>query len=71
MWQSGLKHGKGLYTWSNGDRYEGSFWLDKREGEGILYYSSGGRYEGYWKNDKKEGEGVLFGHEKATRIVNG
>ena len=32
MWQSGLKHGKGTYKWCNGDYYEGSFWLDKREG---------------------------------------
>jgi hypothetical protein len=32
MWQNGLKHGRGKYSWSNGDYYEGAFWLDKREG---------------------------------------
>lgn len=44
MWQAGLKHGKGVYTWTDGNHYEGGFWLDKREGDGILYLSGGGRY---------------------------
>ena len=38
MWQNGLKHGRGVYKWSNGDSYEGGFWLDKREGEAIINY---------------------------------
>ena len=54
VWQGGLKHGRGKYTWKSGIIFEGQFWLDKREGEGVLYYPNGSRLEGYWRNDIRD-----------------
>ena len=48
---------KGIFTWPNGDIYEGELKDDKRNGFGINIYNDGRRYEGEWKNDKINGKG--------------
>ena len=53
---NGLKNGKGIYYFGNGDRYEGEWKNDRYEGKGIYYFKDGRKYEGDWKNDKKEGK---------------
>ena len=41
-----MRHGKGIYTFQNGDCYEGS-WKDNRQhGEGTYIKSNGERNEG-------------------------
>ena len=57
---NGLREGKGIEYYNNGDRYEGDFRNDKREGKGIYYFNSGDRYEGDWKDDKKDGKGIYI-----------
>ena len=42
--------GQGIYTFKNGDSYDGHWKNDKREGQGTLIYSNGDRYVGEWKN---------------------
>ena len=59
---NGLREGKGILYWNDGDRYEGEWRNDKIEGKGIYYYHNGDRYEGEWKNDKKEGKGIYYYH---------
>ena len=42
----GLKHGYGIYYYSNGDRYEGHFKEGQRDSHGILKFANGDKYEG-------------------------
>jgi hypothetical protein len=57
-----MKHGQGVKTWPNGDRYEGDFVADKREGRGKYAWGrgpwAGDSYEGPYLNDKRHGRGA-------------
>jgi hypothetical protein len=37
---SGKKHGKGIYIYLNGNKYEGEWAFDKKNGHGAYYYVS-------------------------------
>lgn len=34
-------HGKGIYTWKDGRRYEGEYQFDKKHGYGIYIWADG------------------------------
>ncbi len=54
----GKPHGKGVYTWHNGDVYKGE-WVDgTRTGWGTLKRLNGAYYEGEWKNGNRDGNGA-------------
>jgi hypothetical protein len=59
---AGMKHGKGVKTWQNGDRYEGEFIEDRKEGHGTYSFGrgpwAGERYDGEWLADRRQGYGV-------------
>jgi len=61
---NGLREGKGICYWEDGDRYEGDYRNDNKEGKGIYYFNSepfkGDRYEGDWRNDQREGKGIYY-----------
>ena len=59
---NGLREGKGIIYFNNGDRYEGDFRNGKSEGKGIYYYNTGDKYEGDFRNDKREGKGIMYYH---------
>ena len=52
-------HGKGLYLYKSGNKYEGAWQDDKQHGQGTYTFINGNRYEGTWQNDNREGEGPL------------
>jgi hypothetical protein len=52
--RKGYPHGKGTYTWANGDVYKGDFVMGKREGDGQLTRRDT-TIEGIWKNDVYDG----------------
>eukprot|EP01087_Luapelamoeba_hula_P025163 TRINITY_DN984_c0_g1_i1.p1 TRINITY_DN984_c0_g1~~TRINITY_DN984_c0_g1_i1.p1 ORF type:complete len:936 (-),score=180.49 TRINITY_DN984_c0_g1_i1:27-2834(-) len=54
-----FKNGRGAYSWSNGNRYEGEWRDDHRHGRGRMIYADGDRYEGDWKEGKKHGFGIV------------
>ena len=54
------KHGKGVYYYNNGDKYEGDFNEGQAEGKGKYFYKNGDRYEGDFKNDTAEGKGIYL-----------
>ena len=39
-----------IYTWKNGDRYEGQFKKGKLHGKGKLFYKNGNYFEGSYKD---------------------
>ena len=55
------KHGKGIYTSSNGNKYSGEFRNGLKNGQGTLTYGKGelegDMYEGEFKDDRKQGQG--------------
>ena len=53
--QLGKPHGKGKYTWSDGDCYEGSFTNGFRDGHGVMTFSNGDKYEGPFHENMYEG----------------
>jgi hypothetical protein len=59
--RAGKKHGKGVKTWPNGDRYEGEFVEDFKEGQGAYTWGrgpwEGHRYEGAYRRDRRHGFG--------------
>ena len=58
--------GKGVYTFANGDRYEGEFFANRIQGKGIFKYANGDSYEGEFKDSKYNGKGVLT-HADGTK----
>ena len=45
-------HGKGIYTYQNGDKFNGIFENGKRHGEGVMKYKNNKYVYGYWFEDK-------------------
>jgi len=61
-------YGKGVYIYSNGDKYIGEWKKDKyfapdnlkeRHGKGTYIYINGDKYVGEWKKGKRHGQGVF------------
>ena len=46
------KHGKGIFTFLDGQKYVGEFKDDKKHGKGVLIFPNGDKYSGEWKNDE-------------------
>ena len=60
-WKNGLKHGKGILYYENGNKlYDGNFIEDKFEGEGIYYYDNSDYYVNEFKYHKFGGKGKLY-----------
>jgi hypothetical protein len=51
-------HGFGIFTWSDGRKYEGMYHEDKKEGRGVFTWPDGRKYDGQWKNGKQHGLGI-------------
>lgn len=58
---AGFLDGKAVFTYSNGDSYDGYYKKGLRHGQGIYRYKSGvyEYYDGDWKNGEASGKGVL------------
>ncbi|XP_076676071.1 uncharacterized protein LOC143373072 [Andrena cerasifolii] len=56
----GLRHGKGLYVFKNGARYDGEWRHGLKYGQGTFWYPDGTRYEGEWKRDMAHGFGAYY-----------
>ena len=55
----GLKEGKGIFIWENGDKYTGNFSADTLSGNGTYTYQDGASYKGEFVNGKRDGKGTF------------
>ncbi len=51
--------GKGKLRWANGDVFEGTLKMGKREGRGLFIWANGQRYQGDWINDVSTGQATV------------
>lgn len=58
-YKDGLRHGKGTYTYNDGEKYVGDWEYGKKTGRGTLTTASGDKYVGEFVNDKMHGNGEL------------
>lgn len=52
--------GRGLYIWTTGERYEGSWSNGKFEGYGSYTWGDGSKYSGNWRAGNRNGEGTFY-----------
>jgi predicted permease len=57
-WQSGSKHGHGVYIYPSSARYEGQWLHDSRHGYGVYVFPSGGSYAGSFHTGVPHGYGA-------------
>ena len=53
-------HGKGIYQFSSGDVYEGSFTNGLFNGFGVYRFPDGSLYEGEWQDNMMHGAGYYL-----------
>ena len=56
---AGNRHGKGVYTYPNGDKYDGEYENDKKHGKGVYTGASCYKYDGEYKDGQMHGKGVF------------
>ncbi|OQV14041.1 putative Ankyrin repeat and MYND domain-containing protein 1 [Hypsibius exemplaris] len=56
---NGMRHGRGLYTWSNSQSYDGYFFYDQMHGPGRFVWPDGRLYLGYFYANLREGYGKV------------
>ena len=70
MWKNGKMEGEGIFTWSNGKRYEGNYVNNQKNGFGK-FINPPKIYEGFWEDGKPHGKGKITNGEKTHyRIWN-
>lgn len=50
-----MKHGRGIFYWSDKEYYDGEFNENKIEGYGVHYWEDGSHYKGNWLNFEMHG----------------
>jgi hypothetical protein len=47
-----MRNGKGCFTWPDGDKYEGFWYMDGRMGSGKFYQANGNIMDQVWNEVK-------------------
>ena len=54
------EEGHGVFTWADGDKYDGDWKDNKKEGRGTCTWPDGQKYAGEYKLNIREGEGTYI-----------
>merc|ERR1712024_111788 len=68
MFKDNDRHGKGVLTWRNGNKYVGDFLDNQIHGFGTKTYKDGRIYEGNWREGRREGYGHLT-HQDGSHYI--
>ena len=60
-------HGKGLFLWEDGRRYEGDYHNDHKHGHGVFTWPDGRIYDGEWLDGRQHGTGVYTSSDGKVR----
>jgi hypothetical protein len=63
-------NGNGLFRFTNGDTYNGTWYNNQPNGKGIYLFSSKERYEGEFVKGKFEGQGIMH-YPDGVRYIGG
>ncbi|KAJ9470717.1 Phosphatidylinositol 4-phosphate 5-kinase 7 [Diplonema papillatum] len=55
---NGVREGRGIMTYANGEVYIGEWSAGRREGRGVYYYADDTIYDGEWSADTANGRGA-------------
>ena len=58
--RNGVRHGKGIYYFSQREVYGGDWKNDQFDGHGVYIYDNGDIYEGDLKSGLKQGKGIYY-----------
>ena len=50
-----MREGRGIFSWSNGNLYEGEWKEGNKNGLGTFTYLDGSKYKGEWKDGNCNG----------------
>ena len=50
-----------MFTYANGDKYEGDFINGCKQGRGKFTWTNGNAYDGNWSNGLMNGNGKVYG----------
>ncbi|MCI5222155.1 MAG: hypothetical protein D3924_05665 [Candidatus Electrothrix sp. AR4] len=64
-------HGKGTFTWPDGNEYSGDWLQGKRHGKGRFIWKNGTEYIGDWKEDKSTGQGTYTWVDRDEKEYSG
>lgn len=53
-----MMHGRGIFTWEDGRRYEGEYFNDKKHGRGRYNWPDGRMYDGSFVDGQMDGFGL-------------
>ncbi len=59
-YKNNKKHGKGTYTWADGEKYVGEYMFGKRNGQGKYFWVDGRIDVGEFKNGKLNGYAIRY-----------
>ena len=58
-WRADKRHGNGVMTYANQDRYDGEWKENRKDGKGTMKYHNGDVYEGEFSKDNMHGQGTF------------
>ena len=61
-----MRHGRGIFTWPDGSKYEGDFKQGFRTGNGTTYFPEEDIYVGEFLNGEMHGIGI-YNYENGRR----
>ncbi len=63
--------GKGIFYFTNGDKYYGEWRNDSLDKTGVYNFVNGDKYVGKWKNDQVVGEGIFHYADGSNNFILG
>lgn len=61
-------HGKGIYAWGDGRKYEGEYVHDKKHGHGVYTWNDERKYDGQWAYGKQHGRGKYIFKDGSVKV---